>query len=88
MLTGDGAAGLPEQAPFDRIIVTAAAEDTPSILLEQLRVGGLMVLPVGQSDEIQQLIRIEKTEEGLDYQELAPVRFVPLLEGVAADLEE
>ena len=88
VITGDGAAGLPEQAPFDRIIVTCAAEDTPSILLRQLRVGGIMVLPVGQSDEIQQLIRIRKTAEGLDYQELAPVRFVPLLEGVASDPEE
>ncbi len=64
VMTGDGAAGLPEQAPFDRIIVTCAAEDTPSILLEQLKPGGLMVLPVGQSDEIQQLIRIRKTETG------------------------
>ncbi len=88
VISGDGAAGLPEQAPFDRIIVTCAAEDTPSVLLSQLREGGIMVLPVGQSDEIQQLIRIRKDAEGLDYHELAPVRFVPLLEGVAADLED
>lgn len=88
VISGDGAAGLPEQAPFDRIIVTCAAEDTPSVLLSQLREGGVMVLPVGQSDEIQQLIRIRKDADGLDYHELAPVRFVPLLEGVAADLED
>ncbi len=85
VISGDGARGWPDQAPFDRILVTAAAEDPPSLLLEQLRVGGIMVLPVGQSDEIQQLIRIVKTEQGLDYQELGPVRFVPLLPDVAKD---
>ncbi len=87
IMTGDGALGLPEQAPFDRIMLTAAAEDVPGILLSQLREGGIMVLPVGQTDEIQQLLRIEKTSRGLEYQELTPVRFVPLLEGVADDVE-
>ena len=72
---------------FDRILLAAAAEDVPRHLMEQLRVGGIMVLPVGQSDDIQQLIRIEKTEGEPIYSELAPVRFVPLLEGVAADLD-
>lgn len=85
VVSGDGARGWPDQAPFDRILVTAAAEDPPSLLLDQLRVGGIMVLPVGQSDEIQQLLRIVKTEQGLDYQELGPVRFVPLLPDVAKD---
>ncbi|WP_340108623.1 protein-L-isoaspartate(D-aspartate) O-methyltransferase [Pikeienuella sp. HZG-20] len=85
IMTGDGALGWPEQAPFDRILVTAAAEDPPRLLLDQLRVGGVMVLPVGQSDEMQQLIRIVKTDAGLDYQELADVRFVPLLPDVAKD---
>ena len=80
--TGDGTRGWPEQAPFDRIILSAAAEDAPSILLEQLRPGGIMVLPVGQSDEVQQLIRIEKTENGLNYRELTEVRFVPLVAGM------
>lgn len=80
--TGDGTRGWPEQAPFDRIIVSAAAEDAPSILLEQLRTGGIMVLPVGQSDEVQQLIRVEKTEDGPTYRELMAVRFVPLLAGM------
>lgn len=83
---GDGSLGLPEQAPFDRIIVTAAAEDTPKVLLEQLRVGGIMVLPVGQSNAVQTLLRIVKTEDGLDYAELGPVRFVPLVEGIAQDV--
>ena len=80
--SGDGTRGWPEQAPFDRIIATAAADDAPSLLLEQLRPGGIMVLPVGQSDEVQQLIRIEKTEDGLDYGELGEVLFVPLVEGL------
>ena len=86
IMTADGALGLPEQAPFDRIMVTAAAEDVPAILLEQLRECGVMVLPVGQTDDVQQLLRVEKTAEGLHYSELSPVRFVPLLEGVAADV--
>lgn len=81
----DGCYGLPEQAPFDRIIVTAAAEDPPRTLLEQLRIGGIMVLPVGQSDTVQSLIRVTRTEAGFDYEELREVRFVPLVEGLAAD---
>jgi protein-L-isoaspartate(D-aspartate) O-methyltransferase len=82
----DGSLGLPEQAPFDRIIVTAAAEDAPKLLLDQLRPGGIMVLPVGQSNAVQTLIRIHKTEEGLVYADLGSVRFVPLVEGVAQDV--
>ena len=82
IVVGDGALGWPEQAPFDRIMVTAAADDTPSLLLAQLREGGVMVLPVGQNDDVQQLLRIVKTPTGLEYTELMPVRFVPLLEGV------
>ena len=79
----DGTRGWPEQAPFDRIIVTAAAEDPPSALLAQLKVDGIMVAPVGESDLEQQLIKIIRTQNGYDYQELALVRFVPLVEGVA-----
>lgn len=84
-LVGDGSHGLPDQAPFDRIIVTAAAEDPPGPLLAQLKVGGIMVLPVGQSDHVQTLIRVRKTEDGLEYDELRPVRFVPLLEGLGKE---
>ena len=84
-LTGDGSFGLPEQAPFDRIIVTAAAEDPPGPLLAQLKIGGIMVVPVGQSDTVQSLIKVHKTEDGLEYSELRPVRFVPLLEGLGKD---
>jgi protein-L-isoaspartate(D-aspartate) O-methyltransferase len=82
---GDGTRGWPEQAPFDRILVSAAAEDAPAMLLEQLRAGGIMVVPVGQTDEVQQLIKIEKTENGPEYTELCDVLFVPLVEGLPAD---
>lgn len=84
-ITGDGSFGLPDQAPFDRIIVTAAAEDPPGPLLQQLREGGIMVLPVGQSDAVQSLIKVTRTETGFDYEELRPVRFVPLLEGLGKE---
>ena len=84
-VSGDGSFGLPEQAPFDRIIVTAAAEDPPGPLLAQLKIGGIMVVPVGQSDAVQTLIRVRKTDDGLDYDELRPVRFVPLLEGLSRE---
>jgi protein-L-isoaspartate(D-aspartate) O-methyltransferase len=84
-IIGDGSFGLPEQAPFDRILVTAAAEDPPGPLLAQLRVGGIMVVPVGQSDTVQHLIKVTRLETGLDYQELRPVRFVPLLEGLGKE---
>ena len=84
-LTADGSFGLPEQAPFDRIIVTAATEDPPGPLLAQLRIGGIMVLPVGQSDTVQHLIRVTRHETGYEYDELRPVRFVPLVEGLGRD---
>ena len=83
--TTDGSHGLPDQAPFDRIIVTAAAEDPPGPLLAQLKIGGIMVVPVGQSDTVQQLIRVTRHETGFDYDELRPVRFVPLVEGLGRD---
>jgi protein-L-isoaspartate(D-aspartate) O-methyltransferase len=85
---GDGTRGWPAQQPFDRIIITAAADDPPKPLLEQLRVGGIMVLPVGQSDSVQQIVVVEKvTEDTFNYNSLSSVRFVPLVEGVAEDEE-
>ena len=83
--TADGSFGLPDQAPFDRIIVTAAAEDPPGPLLEQLKPGGIMVVPVGQSDAVQALIKVTRTSRGFDYEELRPVRFVPLVEGMGSE---
>ena len=83
--TADGSHGLPDQAPFDRILVTAAAEDPPGPLLSQLKVGGIMVVPVGQSDAVQSLIRVSRHEHGFEYDELRPVRFVPLIEGLGRE---
>ncbi|MDO8287695.1 MAG: protein-L-isoaspartate(D-aspartate) O-methyltransferase [Parvibaculum sp.] len=84
---GDGAEGWIEQAPFDRIIVTAAASSVPQKLVEQLKPGGIMIIPVGiaggRGD--QHLVRIERTGEGVKREELMPVRFVPLVEGVAKE---
>ena len=85
-LWGDGSQGGVEQQPFDRIIVTAAAEDPPPTLLNQLKIGGIMIIPVGQSDEIQKLIRVERTEKNFKYEDLCDVRFVPLLEGREEDI--
>lgn len=84
-ITADGSHGLPDQAPFDRILVTAAAEDPPGPLLAQLKPGGIMVLPVGQSDAVQALIKVTRTGRGFDYEELRPVRFVPLVEGLGSE---
>ena len=83
---GDGLLNVfvPHATAGIALIETGAGSD--SDLLEQLREGGVMVLPVGQTDDVQQLLRVEKTAEGLHYSELSPVRFVPLLEGVAADV--
>ncbi len=81
----DGSFGLPDQAPFDRILVTAAAEDPPGPLLAQLKIGGIMVLPVGQSDAVQSLIKVTRLQSGYDYEELRPVRFVPLVEGLGTE---
>lgn len=78
---GDGALGWPEQAPFDRILVTAAADTVPRPLLDQLRVGGCLVIPVGADGGNQTLWRIARTEEGFEEKPLTDVRFVPLLSG-------
>jgi protein-L-isoaspartate(D-aspartate) O-methyltransferase len=78
---GDGAKGWPDQAPFDRIIVTAAADSIPESLLDQLAPGGIMVLPVGGFAMDQYVQRIVKTDAGLQTSVLLPVRFVPLVPG-------
>ena len=80
-ILSDGGHGLEQQAPFDRIIVTAASDDPPASLLAQLKIGGIMIIPVGQSDNMQKLIKIAKTDGGYDYQDLQAVRFVPLVAG-------
>ena len=81
---GDGSKGWPEQAPFDRIIVTAAAASLPETLVDQLKVGGIMVLPIGADKHDQVLLQLRKTETGTETRPLAPVRFVPLIPGRTA----
>ena len=83
-IVGDGNLGWPEQAPFSRIIVTAAASEIPETLVEQLEVGGIMIVPVGDHNG-QEILRVEKTDEGIDARSLLPVRFVPMVEGVAKE---
>ncbi len=85
-LVGDGIKGWPEQAPFDRIIVTASDEAVPQGLLRQVRLGGVLIMPVGPAEGVQKLIRFERGEGGFDEQELADVRFVPLIPGKALRL--
>jgi protein-L-isoaspartate(D-aspartate) O-methyltransferase len=86
VIYGDGMAGVPERAPFDRIIVTAATETAPPALVDQLAMGGIMVLPEGHADAHQTLVKIVRTERGVARTALIAVRFVPLLPGVARDL--
>lgn len=76
---GDGYQGWPEFAPFDAILVTAAPETIPEPLIEQLRPGGRMVIPVGPEHSIQSLQVLEKTEDGAHVTDVMPVRFVPFL---------
>ena len=76
---GDGYKGWPEQAPFDRILVTAAADSVPQPLIDQLAPGGIIVMPVGDPADTQILTRLIKTEEGeIRTERVVPVRFVPL----------
>lgn len=82
---GDGYKGWPEQAPFQRILVTAAAEFPPPALMEQLAVGGFMLIPIGPTWDEQNIVRITRTESGYDTQELIAVRFVPMLPGIAVE---
>jgi protein-L-isoaspartate(D-aspartate) O-methyltransferase len=81
-MVGDGTKGWPRQAPFERIIVTAAAKGVPRPLLDQLADGGIMVIPVEIRPGLQEIQRIVKNGDDVDVEGLLPVRFVPLLEGV------
>jgi protein-L-isoaspartate(D-aspartate) O-methyltransferase len=77
----DGHVGWPSQAPFDGIVVTAAAIEVPSELISQLRIGGVLVAPVERGG-MQRLLAIRRTEEGIDEQDLGGVIFVPMLSGL------
>lgn len=84
-MVGDGHKGWPKQAPFERIIVTAAAREVPAPLADQLALGGIMVLPLENGPMRQELVRITRDEQGFAHERLLPVRFVPLVEGVARE---
>jgi len=86
VVTGDGFAGVPAHAPYDRIIVTAAAERIPEALVDQLAEGGVMVLPLGPRAGSQHIVKLTKSQTGLARQDLIAVRFVPLLPGQAKEL--
>ncbi len=82
ILLMDGFFGYSLQAPFDRIILTAAVEEIPNLLISQLKVGGIMIIPVGLSNQKQSLLKVVKTQKGLDIKELMSVRFVQMKEGL------
>jgi len=79
---GDGTKGWPEQLPYDRVIVTAAAAEVPATLIEGLAPGGVLVAPVGDDHRDQQLVRIRRHEHGFSTENLGLVRFVPLVAGL------
>jgi protein-L-isoaspartate(D-aspartate) O-methyltransferase len=85
-ITGDGTKGWPEQAPFDGIVITAAGEAVPEALKKQVRVGGVIVMPIGPVEGVQKLTRLVRTEDGFEEKILADVRFVPLIPGRAERL--
>jgi protein-L-isoaspartate(D-aspartate) O-methyltransferase len=85
-MVGDGMKGWPKQAPFERIIVTAAAKEMPQTLFEQLAIGGIMMIPIEEKPGHQNLCRITRDEKGFEREDLLPVRFVPLVEGVAKEM--
>ena len=81
--TGDGWNGWPEQAPFDRIIVTAAPPEVPARLADQLGPRGIMILPIGHSGREQRLLSVSRNEDGtLSETDLGPIRFVPMVPGM------
>ena len=79
---GDGSKGWPEQLPFDRVIVTAAAAEVPAALADGLAPGGVLVAPVGSERRDQHLLRIRRTADGFATEDLGLVRFVPLVAGL------
>lgn len=86
LFQGDGFEGLPDKAPFDRIIVTAAAPEVPETLVSQLVSRGIMIIPVGEPGMVQRLLKITRRGSHHDEEELCLVRFVPMIPGVAARL--
>ncbi len=79
---GDGALGWPEQAPFSHIIVSASVSRVPPVLADQLAVGGIMILPIGDERRDQRITRVSRGESGYDVDDWGPVRFLPLVAGL------
>jgi protein-L-isoaspartate(D-aspartate) O-methyltransferase len=79
---GDGSRGWPEQAPFTHIVVSAAAGDVPPVLTEQLAVGGVMIVPIGDERREQRIMKVARTKTGVETDDIGPVRFLPLVEGM------
>jgi len=86
VVAGDGFAGVPDKAPYDRIIVTAAAEHIPQTLIDQLADDGIMLLPLGAQGGAQHIVKLTKSQGRIVQDNLIPVRFVPLLPGQAQEL--
>jgi len=78
IVSGDGSLGFPEKAPYDRILVTAAAPDIPKPLIDQLKSGGIMLIPVGSASLFQNLMKVAKTNGKIKQENLGGVAFVPL----------
>jgi len=79
---GDGTKGWPEQAPYDRVIITAASPEVPPTLIDGLAPGGILIVPVGDDHRDQQLLRIRRNDQGFATENLGLVRFVPLVAGL------
>jgi protein-L-isoaspartate(D-aspartate) O-methyltransferase len=86
VVIGDGLAGVPDKAPYDRIILTAATDTVPQTLLDQLANDGIMLLPLGPPGGAQRLVKLTKSPSGIVREDLISVRFVPLLPGRAQEL--
>jgi protein-L-isoaspartate(D-aspartate) O-methyltransferase len=86
VLLGDGLADCPDRAPFDRIVVTAAAEEVPQALIDQLADDGIMIVPIGPHNGPQRIVKLTKSPAGIEREDLIAVRFVPLLPGQAQEL--
>jgi len=86
VIVGDGLAGVPDYAPYDRILVTAAAERVPEVLADALTERGIMVLPLGPHGDAQRIVKLTRTPSGLAREDLIWVRFVPLVPGQAREL--
>jgi protein-L-isoaspartate(D-aspartate) O-methyltransferase len=87
-LIADGTKGWPDQAPFDRIIASAVASEPPQALLEQLSLGGILIIPIGEVNGDQWVMKYKRLEDGFESTQLWPVRFVPLVDNNAKPAQQ